>query len=154
QLPALGVRALRVGLELMVTMAALVWLNPPIAAVAVLAGVAAAVIPFLGQPVVAERDLRVRTHVGALSRFHLHAMLGRTAIDAHGTATVIERQHDHLLADWASASLSLQRASVTIEGVQMVVGVVLAAWMVLFRTTGPANGLMLLQLYWMLNLPA
>jgi ATP-binding cassette subfamily B protein len=154
QLPTLGIRALRVSLELAVTTAALVWLNPQVAVIAVLSAAAAAAIPLLGQPIIAERDLRVRTHVGALARFHLDAILGRKAIDAHGTAAVIERQHDSLLLDWATASLALQRASVTIEGLQMIVGVALAGWMVAFHTAGDASGLVLLQLYWMLNVPA
>src|SRR5206468_2864658 len=93
-LPRLGVRFLRVGLELFITAAALAWLSPETAVVAFVAAIAAAAIPLLGQSVVAERDLRARTHTGALARFHLDALLGRTAIEAHGAANTIEREHE------------------------------------------------------------
>ena len=153
-LPALGIRCVRVALELVVTTAALVWLNPQVAGLSLLAAAAAAGIPLLGHSFIAERDLRVRTHLGALARFHLDAVLGRTAIDAHGAAPVIEVQHDHLLGEWARASLALQRASVGIEGLQMSAGMALAGWMVVAHVSGSVGGFVLLQLYWMLNLPA
>jgi len=122
QLPHLGVRFLRVALELVITAIAIAWLSPTAAGIALVAALAAAGIPLLGQPVVAERDLRVRTHTGALARFHLDALLGRTAIQAHGAATTIEREHEGLLAEWTGAFHSLQRASVVVEGIQMLVG--------------------------------
>ena len=65
------------------TTIALVWLNPGTVWVAAAAALAAAGIPLLGQSLIAERDLRTRTHAGALSRFHLDALRGRTALEAH-----------------------------------------------------------------------
>jgi ABC-type bacteriocin/lantibiotic exporter with double-glycine peptidase domain len=153
-LPRLGVRFVRVGLELFITAIALAWLSPETAVVALVAAIAAAGIPLLGQSVVGERDLRARTHTGALARFHLDALLGRTAIEAHGAAATIEREHEGLLAEWASAVLALQRASMTVEGFQMLVGFGLVAWTLLghFGVTGGTG--LLLQIYWLLNLPA
>jgi ATP-binding cassette subfamily B protein len=121
---------------------------------AIAAAVAAAAIPLLGQASVAERDLRARTHTGALARFHLDALLGRTTIEAHGAVRTIEREHESLLAEWAGAVLALQRASMTTEGLQMLVGFGLVAWILLGQFgTGNSIGL-LLQTYWLLNLPA
>ena len=152
-LPRLGMRFVRVGLELIVTTVALIWLNPGTAALAVTAAVAAAGIPLLGQSIIAERDLRARTHTGALARFHLDALRGRKAIEAHGSATMLEREHDGLLARWAEAAVSLQRASLSIEGLQMLVGFGLVAWMLLGHVTTVNSPGLLLQMYWMLNLP-
>src|SRR6185436_12910698 len=85
---------------------------------------------------------------------HLDALLGRTAIDAHAAQSTITREHDRLLSEWARASLSLQRGSVFIEGVQMLVGFALAGY-VLFGhfASGPTAATLLLT-YWVLNLPA
>jgi ABC-type transport system involved in cytochrome bd biosynthesis fused ATPase/permease subunit len=153
-LPRLGLRFSRVGLELLVTALAIAWLSPETAILAIVAAVAAAAIPLLGQASVAERDLRARTHTGALARFHLDALLGRTTIEAHGAVRTIEREHEGLLAEWAGAVLALQRASVTTEGLQMLVGFGLVAWVLLGQFgTGNSIGL-LLQIYWLLNLPA
>jgi ATP-binding cassette subfamily B protein len=153
-LPRLGLRFSRVGLELIVTAFAVAWLSPPTALLAIAAAVAAAAIPLLAQASVAERDLRARTHAGALARFHLDALLGRTTIEAHGAARTIEREHEGLLAEWAGAVLALQRASMTTEGLQMLVGFGLVAWILLGQLkTGNSIGL-LLEVYWLLNLPA
>jgi len=153
-LPQLGVRFLRVALELIVTTVAIAWLDPRAAGLALVAATAAAGIPLMGHSIVAERDLRVRTHAGALARFHLDALLGRTAIEAHGASATIEGEHERLLAEWAGASVALQRASVAIEGFQMLVGFGLAGWMLFGHFGGGDTGGMLLLVYWVLNLPA
>src|SRR4029077_8658618 len=153
-LPRLGLRFSRVGLELLVTALAIAWLSPQTALLAIVAAVAAAAIPLLGQASVAERDLRARTHTGALARFHLDALLGRTAIEAHGAARTIEREHEGLLAEWAGAVLALQRASITTEGFQMVVGFGLVGWILLGQLGTQNSAALLLQIYWLLNLPA
>jgi len=153
-LPRLGLRFLRVGLELFVTALAIAWLNPGIALLAVGAAVVAAAIPLLAQTSIAERDLKARTHTGALSRFHLDALLGRTAIEAHGARRTIEREHEGLLTEWAGAVLGLQRASLVTEGFQMVVGFGLVAWILLSRFGTTGSSALLLQIYWLLNLPA
>ena len=153
-LPRLGLRFSRVGLELLVTALAIAWLNPHTAILAVTAAVAAAAIPLFAQATVAERDLRARTHTGALARFHLDALLGRTTIEAHGARRTIEREHESLLAEWARAVLSLQRASVATEGLQMFVGFGLVAWILLAQFGSSSSTGLLLQTYWLLNLPA
>jgi ABC-type bacteriocin/lantibiotic exporter with double-glycine peptidase domain len=153
-LPRLGLRFSRVGLELLVTALAIAWLNPHTATLAIVAAVAAAAIPLMAQASVSERDLRARTHTGALARFHLDALLGRTTIEAHGAVRTIEREHEGLLAEWAGAVLALQRASITTEGFQMVVGFGLVGWILLGQLGTQNSAALLLQIYWLLNLPA
>lgn len=152
-LPALGVRLLRVSLELVVTTAAIAWLAPDAAWLALAAAAAAVGIPFAGRTVLAERDLRVRTHAGALGRFHLDALLGRTAIEAHGGGGAMQHEHEGLLREWVTAALSFQRGSVAIEGLQMLIGFGLVGWMIFGHATGSEIGGTLLLAYWVLNLP-
>jgi ATP-binding cassette subfamily B protein len=152
-LPHLGMRFLRVGLELAVTVAALAWMNPGAAGIALAAGLTAAAIPLLGHRMLAERDLRARTHAGALTRFHLDALRGRTAIEAHGAMGTIEREHEGLLTEWAGATRSLHRASLAVESVQMLVGIGLVGWMLYHHLGHHGGSGLLLQAYWMLNLP-
>ena len=153
-LPQLAARFLRVGAELAFTAAAIVWLAPESAVWAIAATVAAAGIPLLGHSALAERDLRVRTHAGALGRFQLDALLGRTALDAHGAGGAIEGEHERLLQEWSKASLALQRGSIAIEGLQMLVGFGLAGLILFGRFAAGDTGGMLLLAYWVLNLPA
>jgi len=152
-LPRLVLRFSRIGLELMVTALAVAWLNPQAAVLALVAALAAGAIPLLAQTSVAERDLRARTHTGALTRFHLDALLGRTTIEAHGATRTLEREHEGLLAEWAGAMLALQRTSIAIESLQMVVGFGLVAWILLTQLETSSSAGLLLQVYWLLNIP-
>lgn len=153
-LPRLGSRFLRVIFELIVTAGAMIWLSPEATPLVVIATVCAVLIPLAGHALIAERDLRARTHTGALATFHLDALRGRTAIEAHGAAAAIEKEHELKLADWAAAALSLQHASTGIEGLQMTVGFGLAAWMLFGHVSAAGAAPVLLQAYWMLNLPS
>src|SRR5581483_10942780 len=75
-LPDVFRQLLRGIFELLATAAGIVWLDAS-AAPFVLVAVAAALVPaFSTQPLLAERDLRVRSHAAGLTRFYLDAMLG------------------------------------------------------------------------------
>jgi len=75
-LPHVGGQIIHVATELVVTTAGLVWLDPSHALLAVLAAVGTHVLPLAMHSLLTERDLRVRTHAGALGRFSLDALLG------------------------------------------------------------------------------
>ncbi|MGH9462618.1 MAG: cysteine peptidase family C39 domain-containing protein, partial [Vicinamibacteria bacterium] len=75
-LPPLGSLVVRYYFELWLTVAAIGWLAPASAPLALLAGALAMGVPLLAQPLLVERELRVRNHVGGLSRFYLDALLG------------------------------------------------------------------------------
>jgi ATP-binding cassette subfamily B protein len=59
-----------------------------------------------------------------------------------------------MLVEWGRASLHLLRGGIVVEGIQMLVGSVLAAWLVLaFVGRGSRPGSTLLLVYWTLTLP-
>jgi ATP-binding cassette subfamily B protein len=152
-LPPLATRVLRLGAELAITAAAIAWLSPQSAALVLATVVLAVGIPLVGHSALAERDLRVRTHVGALGRFQLEALLGRTALDAHGAGTALEAEHERLLSEWSRSALALRRGSVVIEGLQMTACFALAGWILLRHFTAANPAVALLLAYWVLNLP-
>ena len=153
-LPQLAARFFRVSAELAITAGAIAWLAPETAGLTLIAAAAAAAIPLFGHSILAERDLRVRTHAGALGRFQLDALLGRTALEAHGAGAAIEGEHDRLLFEWSKSALALQRGSVAIEGLQIFAGFGLAGWILFAPFAAGDTGGMLLLTYWVLNLPA
>jgi len=59
---------LRSVFELVLTAAGIIWLDPRLALPTLVAASLAAVLPALAQPVLTERDLRMRSQNGALSR--------------------------------------------------------------------------------------
>ncbi len=140
--------------ELSATAAGIIWLEPAAAPV-VLLTVAAALLPaFTTQTLLAERDLRVRSHAGALTRFYLDSMLGLLAIRAHGAERNVRREHEKLLGEWGHAALRLQRAVTSVEAVQLTAMFGLVAWLLLSNPLHGANiGRVLLVVYWALNLP-
>jgi ABC-type bacteriocin/lantibiotic exporter with double-glycine peptidase domain len=155
RLPELGGQLLRYTFEIIFTTAGIIWLDPSTAPIALLAALAAVAIPLVSQPLLMERDLRVRTHAGALSHFYLDALLGLVAIHTHGAQRSVRRSHDTLLNEWARAGFNLQRAVISLETVQFFAGFGLAIWLLashLGRTN--ESGAILLLVYWALNLPA
>jgi ABC-type multidrug transport system fused ATPase/permease subunit len=154
-LPELGGRAVRAAAELAATTAAIAWLDPRSALPAVLGAAAAVAVPLAMHGFVAERDLRVRSHQGALGRFYLDALLGLTPIRAHGAERSVRREHELLVAEWARAGLGLFRALAAADGAAGLVGYGAAAWIVLTHAArSDASGSLLLLAYWALALPA
>ena len=109
----------------------------------------------MSQPLLLERDLRLRTHAGALTHFYLDALLGLVAIHTHGGQPAVRREHESLLTEWARAGLNLQRAVLSLETLQFLVGFGLAIWLLASHLgRGGQAGAVLLLVYWALNLPA
>ncbi len=153
-LPDVGTRFLRACFELIFTAAGIAWLAPASAPIAVLATVTAFGLPFLTNPLLTERDLRLRTHVGGLARFYLDSLLGLVAIRTHGAERAVRSEHESLLVEWVRAGFGLQRTAVLVEGLQAFIGVGFAVWLLFgyLARTVDAGGVLLL-VYWGLNLP-
>ncbi|HEY3216500.1 MAG TPA: ATP-binding cassette domain-containing protein [Candidatus Eisenbacteria bacterium] len=153
-IPELGGEFLRRCFELVLTTAGIIWLDPGAAPAALAAALVAVGLPLAMQSPLIERDLRMRNHAGALSRFYLDALLGLVPVRAHGAERAVRREHESLLVEWSRAGLGLQRAVVATEGVQQFAGFALAAWLLLgYLARGSESGSVLLLVYWALNLP-
>lgn len=153
-LPDLMRQLLRTFFELCVTSAGIIWLEPASLPWVLAIAVAALLPSIAAQSILAERDLRARSHAAGLTRFYLDAMLGLTAIRAHGAERSVRREHEKLLGAWAEAALSLQRVVVGTEAVQLLLMFGLIASLVLFRSPQHSDlGRLLLVVYWILNIP-
>jgi ATP-binding cassette subfamily B protein len=145
---------LRAVFELLATAAGIAWLEPSATALVLLIAASALIPAFTTQSVLAERDLRARSHAGGLTRFYLDAMLGLIAIRAHGAERAVRREHEKLLGEWVHAALRLQRAVVSLEALQLAGMFGLVAVLLLGRPLhGSDAGRVLLVVYWALNLP-
>jgi ATP-binding cassette subfamily B protein len=153
-LPRVGADLLRVASELMVTTVGLAWIDPRSAPLAIAASVAAVTVPLVAQRTVVERELRQRSHLGALGLFYLDALLGLVAVRTHGAARAVRREHESLVVEWLAAGRSLLNAVVTVEAAQALCGLAAAAALLggyLGRAGESAS--LLLYVYWALNLP-
>jgi ABC-type bacteriocin/lantibiotic exporter with double-glycine peptidase domain len=153
-IPEFGARFARSAMQLVFTAIALAWLDPPSALIAFSAAALGLTIPLATERVLAERELRQRSHSAALTRHYLDSLLGLVAAKMHAGERPVRYQHERLLVEWARSSLHLLRGSVVIDGLQLLVGSLLAAWLVLgFVARGARPGSTLLLVYWALTLP-
>jgi ABC-type bacteriocin/lantibiotic exporter with double-glycine peptidase domain len=154
ELPNMAAQLARSTFELLLTTLGIALLYPASAALAIVAALAAVAIPAVAQPWLRERDLRQRTHTGALTRFYLDAFLGIVPVRAHGAERALAREQEALLVEWAHAGRSLLRTAVATTGAQLVTGFGLAAWLLFARARlGDEGGGALLLAYWALNIP-
>jgi ATP-binding cassette subfamily B protein len=154
QAPELASIFLRSACEMALTLAAIGWLYPSAFWPSLAVALAALGIPLAAKPVLAERDLKLRSHAGALARFNLDALLGLTALRAHGAERAVRSEQSSLLGEWARTGFALQRTVTWVEALQMAVSLTLAAWVVWRElAAAPDAASALLLIYWVLNLP-
>lgn len=141
-------------LSLALTAAGLVWLAPASWHLILIALGAAVSVPLLTNPILEEKDLRRRSHLGALSRFYFDGLLGLVTIRVHNAQRSMRREHESLLVEWGRTSFSFVRTVVTADVVQAVSGFGMAIWIVWHHLTGQGElQSALLLVYWVLSLP-
>lgn len=154
-LPALGGQIVRTTAALLVTVAGVAWLDPNAAIIAGAAAIVLIATAALALPLLRERDLRVRSHGGALSRVYLDALLGLWPVRAHGAARALRREHEQLLVEWVRAGLDLLRASIGVELLQGLLGTVAVITVVARHSLEVGEvGATLLLIFWAMQIPA
>ncbi|HEX7501015.1 MAG TPA: ATP-binding cassette domain-containing protein [Polyangia bacterium] len=154
-LPGHGGQIVRCLCELCATVAGVIWLHPPSAPlVLVLAGVVV-LLPIFGQPLLLEKDMRMRGHAGGLARFYLDALLGLSAIRAHTAEGAVAAEHGSRLREWARAARDVARTQILVETLLALVSFGLAAVVVFhYLTTAEGSGWAILFVYWVLMIPS
>jgi ATP-binding cassette subfamily B protein len=154
-LPGHGGQIVRCLCELFATLVGVIWLHPPSAPLVLLLASLMVGLPLLGQPILLEKDLRMRGHAGGLARFYLDALLGLSAIRAHTAEGAVAAEHGGRLREWARAARDVARTQILVETLIGLVGFGLAAVAVFhYLVTAEGSGWAILLVYWMLMLPA
>lgn len=154
-LPELVSSALRAGCELVITAVGIVWLDPSLLALVSAGTAVIGLLPWLSYLLLREPDLKVRTHVGSLSLFHLDALMGQLAVRAHGAEQALTRAHDTRLGALVLASVALLRRAVVAETAQALLGYgVVAALLAAHLERASETGSVLLLAYWAASLPS
>jgi ATP-binding cassette subfamily B protein len=154
-LPEVATTALRLVMEIAVTAVGLAWLDRASASLAIVAAMTAVLVTIAFLPSITERDMKMRTHSGALGLFYLDALLGLSPIRTHGAERAVAREHEGLLVEWARSARAIVAAYVTADLAQSLAGSLLAAALLFryMRGGGDPSGALLL-VYWALALPA
>ncbi|MCB0178752.1 MAG: ATP-binding cassette domain-containing protein [Anaerolineae bacterium] len=153
-LPSLGVDLLRLVFQLILTTIGVIILQPSSALLAVLATVTFVALSWLTNPILEERDLRLRSHTGALSRFYLDALLGLIPLRLHGAERAFRREHEGLLVEWIRAGQDFSLLSIALQGVNALLYTGFVVWITFSYIIqgGEVSGVLLL-FYWALSLP-
>ena len=156
QLPSTAIHFVQASCELLFTVGGILLIDPGSAPACALLIGAAAGIPLLAQPLLAERDLRVRSHGSALHGLQLDALSAVAPIRAHGAQPALRRLHEALLVDWVRACRARLAASTLAGGLQALVATSACVWLLSehFVRLGAVSGADLLLVYWTLKLPA
>lgn len=153
-LPELAVNFVRVGWELLFTLVGIAWIAR--ASLPLAAGMALLVvgITMVAQPMMRERDLRVRIHFGAMQRFYLDSLLGSIPIRTHSAERSVRREHEAMLVQWVRAATHQLRLSLWVDGQRALGCLALAGWLLFLHIQAVGiTGDLLLLAYWVLKLP-
>ena len=151
--PELAGNALRSLLQLAATAAGLLWLDPGLAPLVLLSAGLALALPVAVQPLLLERDLRLRDHAGALGRFYLDSLLGLVPARHHGAELPLRREHEALLLEWMRAGYRREKLSVALDVLQAVSGYGLAVAIVARHLAGTGDlSQALLLCFWAIQL--
>jgi len=153
--PVLGMTLLRSLVSLLLTAAGVLWLDIETWPW-VLSLVALGIIAPLGvAPLLKERDMRLQTQQGAVTRSYLDAMLGLVPIRAHGAELTIRSEHEALVVDLVASARGVFSLRVLPSVLLAAAGIVTTA--LLFRghieRSPDAGASMLLLVFWALQLP-
>jgi len=149
ELPLVGAQLLRTALTALVTAAALIVLEPTNAPLVTLLVLAALAPPLLAHRKLAERELRARTHFGAIAQFFLDALLGAVASRCLGAERTLRREHEHRLVEWTRAARREQRLAAIVVALQAAIVCACAIALVarhVATTDRPVS--VLLAVYW------
>ena len=151
--PELAGNVLRSLFQLVATAAGLLWLDPEVAPLVLLSAGLAVALPLAAQPLLLERDLRLRDHAGALGRFYLDALLGLVPARHHGAEIPLRREHEALLLEWMRAGYRREKVSVALDVLQAVSGYGLTFAIVAFHLAGTGDlSQALLLCFWAIQL--
>jgi ATP-binding cassette subfamily B protein len=94
----------------------------------------------VAHPWLRERDLRQRTHTGALARSSSSTRSSASCPSALTSGErALAREQEGLLVEWGQAGTALLRTVVATSGAQLAVGFGLAAWLLFSRAASPTK---------------
>jgi ATP-binding cassette subfamily B protein len=152
-MPALTAEVLRSVAGLAATTAGIIIVDPRGFVPALLVSLASVGIPLATRVLLTERELRFRTHAGAMYNFYLDAQIGLVPLRTHGAEHALRSEHERVLVEWRSAGKRLLRVATATDGVGAAVSVAFVAWLLVdyVERGADAKGILLVA-YWGLAL--
>lgn len=154
-LPNLGFNLIRTGFQLFLTMVGVIWLDPISAPLAIIGTAFFMGLSLLTRPVLEEQDRRLRTQIGALSRFYLDALLGLVPIKTHSAERAFRREHETYMFEWINSGRDYFNISVSIQSLGALLYTLFSVGIIVnYIAQGGESSEILLLFYWTLSLPS
>ncbi len=137
--PGLGIHSIKTICDIIFTLTGIMLIDPASSFLAFVVTALAIFLPLLAQPLLNERDLRVRS-----------------PIRTHRAVLSVRREHEGLLVEWARSSRSLIQLSLAIEGIQSLICMSFVSLMLFqhFARSGGVTATTYCWCTWALKLPA
>jgi ATP-binding cassette subfamily B protein len=153
-LPGLGFSLLRTGFQLILTALGVIWLDPISAPLAIVGTIIFMAYSFMSRPILEERDRRLRTHIGALSRFYLDALLGLVPVKTHAAERSMRREYETYLHEWIRAGREYFNLSTILQSIGVLLYTAFSVAIVVnYISKGGESNEILLLFYWTLTMP-
>lgn len=154
-LPEIAVTFLRSSWELLFTIIAIGFIAPSSFMLAIAIGIVTCFMIVVAKPIMSERELRVRGHLGSLQKFYFDALHGSVPVRTHSAERSVKRAHEGMLVEWAQAAKRTVSLSVAVEAIRGTLTLFLTALLLFghIKSVGVTGDLLLL-VYWVLKLPA
>jgi len=153
-LPYLGTNYYKTIFEILLTTVGIIWIWPANAGITIVMITFILGISFFTQPILKEQDMSFRTHIGAMNRFYLDALLGLIPLRTHCADKAVQNEHEVLQVKWWDAGRIFFRTHLVIWTIELVIIVIFAIQIVFqyVKYSGEASGVLLL-VYWIMKLP-
>ena len=154
-LPGVVANLIHFGTAILLTGFAVAWLAPGMVWVCLGLFMIYGALPWLVHPLMVERDMRARTHNGALSNFYMDALIGLKPLQAHAAQAPFQASHETQLVAWSDAEHQFLSLRMAFMAVQAILGTGLIIYAVVRVSSGLLTGTdatLLLIVYWLLDL--
>jgi ATP-binding cassette subfamily B protein len=153
ELPNLGANYFKTLFEILLTSVGIIWLCPSYAGITIGVTIIVLSISFFTQPILKEQDLSFRTHIGAMNRFYLDALLGLIPVRTHCAEKAVQSEHEVLHVKWWDSGRTFYRTYLIILTIEMIVITAFAIFIIFHyvKYSGEASGVLLL-VYWIMKL--
>ena len=154
ELPYLGANYFKTIFEILLTTVGIIWIWPANAGITIFVITLILSISFFTQPILKEKDMSFRTHIGAMNRFYLDALLGLIPVRTHCAEKAVQNEHEVLQVKWRNAGRIFFRTHLVIWTIEFIIIIVFAIQIVFqyVKYSGEASGVLLL-IYWIMKLP-
>lgn len=154
-MPTSVVASLRFLFEMFIISAAILYFEPRLYGILIIAIGGYFMLPWLNHKMLKEKDFSVKTHSSAANKVYLEALKGNIVLKLHGGENAILRESLMRICGWAESSMDYLKAQIMFNTLAMGLSYSMSALVLYYfaQLESVHNGFSLLLLFWILTIP-